>query len=87
MVDGHDRANMTLTAGVCNCMSYDDGTGYIQTNCNYDPLCEVDGLTFTQRVSVTDTDVGCTDEGGGMIIDAELHLEVRNWRSRRQGGH
>jgi len=73
MVDGHSIANMTLAPSVCSCMSYDDGTGYIQTNCNYDPVCSDDALYFTQRVGVTDTDRGCEDEGGGKVIDAELH--------------
>ena len=77
MVDGHIEANMTLSLSDCSCMSYDDGTGYIQSNCNYDPVCQDDGLylSWTQRVSVTDMDNGCTDEGGGKIIEAELHSE------------
>ena len=77
MVDGHTEANMTLATNQCSCMSYDDGSGYIQSNCNYDPVCQDDGLylSWTQRVSVTDMDNGCTDEGGGKIIEAQLHSE------------
>jgi hypothetical protein len=54
-------------------MSYDDGTGYIQVNCNYDFVCSDNSVKWTQRVGVDDVDVGCEDGGGGMIIDAELY--------------
>ena len=76
MVDGHEVANMTLSKRDCKCMSYSDDQGNIQVNCNYDPICEADSIFWTQRVGVEDTtDIGCSDEGGGKLIDAELHLD------------
>ncbi|GMH95441.1 hypothetical protein TrVE_jg9134 [Triparma verrucosa] len=53
-------------------MSYDDGTGYIQRNCNDDFAFEHSSLECSQRVGVTDTEHGCEDEGGGMYVDAKL---------------
>jgi hypothetical protein len=74
MVPDHTMANMT-TASSCNCMSYDDGTGYIQTNCNYAFQCTDSSVAWLQRVGVEDTSVGCEDAGGGMELKAELHQE------------
>eukprot|EP00518_Triparma_eleuthera_P003681 CAMPEP_0182464824 /NCGR_PEP_ID=MMETSP1319-20130603/8850_1 /TAXON_ID=172717 /ORGANISM="Bolidomonas pacifica, Strain RCC208" /LENGTH=93 /DNA_ID=CAMNT_0024664487 /DNA_START=163 /DNA_END=444 /DNA_ORIENTATION=+ len=67
---------MTLSQD-CECMSYEDDQGYTQVNCNFSPICEPDSIHWTQRVGVEDTDLGCTEEGGGKLINAELYVDCR----------